>query len=189
MANMHKWYAVESAIPAKDCDQLLQMHSGEFNQATIENNKGEDEVRAIARKSKTAWLDRNDLFARTVWSYVLEINKLECFEFNLSGYEKLQITRYEKGEHYDWHTDNYWKLDDHGTQRKLSAIVQLSKPEDYQGGKLEFFNGIHPPEEIPLFEKQGSIIVFPAGEWHRITEVTEGVRHSLVFWGTGHKLI
>ena len=66
----------------------------------------------------------------------------------------------------------------------MSASVQLSKPEDYTGGALQLFNGTIDPEVLPI-QNQGSIIVFRSLEWHRVTELTKGVRYSLVFWAGG----
>ena len=42
--------------------------------------------------------------------------------------------------------------------RKLSAILQLSKPEDYKGSELQLFNGDKEPEKLPI--NQGSIVIF-----------------------------
>jgi PKHD-type hydroxylase len=69
----------------------------------------------------------------------------------------------------------------------------LSKPEDYEGGELEF--GLFNPntkrkynflkcEEI---KPQGSIVVFPSFLWHRVTPVTKGKRNSLVIWSQGDR--
>ena len=65
--------------------------------------------------------------------------------------------------------------------RKLSIVIQLSDPKDYDGGDFEFFdeggNG--------KFRGKGSVLVFPSVHMHRVTEVTSGVRYSLVSWAEG----
>ena len=63
----------------------------------------------------------------------------------------------------------------------------LSKPEDYKGCELQLFNGESEPEELPI-KKQGSLIMFKADEWHRVTKLTECARYSLVMWITGPQL-
>ena len=57
------------------------------------------------------------------------------FGFDLTGMEQgLQFTRYSApGEHYEWHIDRGMAA---GT-RKLSLSLQLSDPDDYEGGDLE----------------------------------------------------
>ena len=76
--------------------------------------------------------------------------------------------------------------------RKLSMSVQLSKPEDYEGGDLKFnLRGLNSSNEDtimsppPEFKQQGSVIVFPSFHRHRVTPVTSGIRHSLVTWVEG----
>jgi PKHD-type hydroxylase len=77
--------------------------------------------------------------------------------------------------------------------RKLSFSCQLSDPNDYEGGELEFaipeiinskikINTFSVKEFLP----KGSIIVFPSYIWHRVKSVTKGVRYSLVSWVLGY---
>ena len=72
--------------------------------------------------------------------------------------------------------------------RKLAIVVQLSDPDDYQGGELEVFNIVHEyePDDVIAWSddarQQGSVIVFPAFEYHRVTPIVDGERYSLVCW-------
>ena len=55
------------------------------------------------------------------------------YKFNVSGfmnYDAPMIMEYGKGCHYDWHIDVGKAV----PNRKLSFTIQLSKPEDYEGG-------------------------------------------------------
>ena len=66
--------------------------------------------------------------------------------------------------------------------RKVSVTIQLSNPEDYDGGELELWTGAG----IQKVEKhKGCAILFPSYMLHRITPVTKGVRKSLVLWVGG----
>ena len=60
------------------------------------------------------------------------------------------------------------------SRRKLSVSVQLSRPEEYEGGDLQFMvvGGYEPVTAI------GSAITFPSYLLHRVTPVTKGTR-----WG------
>ena len=57
---------------------------------------------------------------------------------------------------------------------------------------LEFFEPNISPKEKPkiILEEErplkGSIVVFPAHIYHRVTPVTKGVRKSLVVWNCGY---
>jgi len=77
-------------------------------------------------------------------------------------------------------------------QRKLSMIVQLSKPENYVGGDLRFnlrgLDGVNSDSVMsppPEFKQQGSIVIFPSFLWHKVEPITSGKRYSLVMWTLG----
>jgi PKHD-type hydroxylase len=108
-----------------------------------------------------------------------EINEM-YFRFDLSGFEQgLQFTRYEApGQHYDWHCDSGMKTG----RRKLSLTVQLSDPDDYEGGDLELSWG---PEPLKAKRDLSMMTVFPSWTLHRVTPVTKGTRYSLVAWVAG----
>ena len=72
--------------------------------------------------------------------------------------------------------------------RKLSVVVQLSEPEDYEGGVFEIDDVVRPyPLNTSLFQPRGSILIFPSYIKHRVLPVTKGVRRSLVTWYNGPK--
>ena len=100
-------------------------------------------------------------------------------------------------EFYDWHQDStpFPFKDVHpnfeGKIRKLSSIINLSKPSDYEGGDLEFdFRNLTKESSnikvCDQIKEQGSIVVFPSFIHHRVTPITKGTRHSLVSWTVGY---
>ena len=66
--------------------------------------------------------------------------------------------------------------------RKLSLVVQLSDPEDYEGGDLEIYTGHEP---LVVKKKKGMTAFFPSYQLHGVTPVTKGTRYSLVVWVHG----
>ena len=114
----------------------------------------------------------------------------ERYGFELSGFdEELQFTTYGRpGAFYTWHQDG---LDGPVAHRKLSLVVQLSEPADYDGADLELFQvgEDYDVDELELFRATaralGTVVVFPAFEYHRVTPLVRGVRHSLVSWVSG----
>ena len=63
--------------------------------------------------------------------------------------------------------------------RKLSAVLLLTDPSEFEGGELQIFTS-NQPRTVPL--KKGSIVFFPSFFLHRVTEVTKGNRQTLVLW-------
>ena len=179
---MHRYYYRDEAVSGKDCDEFIDKYKDfEFGKGLVGGNTTEN---LEYRNAKVHWLENNNLLVRTLWSYVLEMNQ-SFWQLNLDGYQKAQLTKYDDDCYYEWHKDSGYE---DGTTRKLSAVLQLSKPEDYKGCELQLFNGADELEELPI-KKHGSVIVFKSDEWHRVTKLVEGTRYSLVMWVTGAKLI
>lgn len=110
------------------------------------------------------------------------------YNYDLLGFtEDAQFTSYDQpGAFYDWHQDG---LEGELAIRKLSIVVQLSDPLAYDGCDLELFGLVNnPPVHNAWYNdlrQQGSVTVFPAFEYHRVTPIRSGRRHSLVCWVGG----
>ena len=98
--------------------------------------------------------------------------------WSLAGLEPIQFTHYEVGDFYGWHCDAHTIAD--RQPRHFSASVELSEPNLYTGGGLEFHNTVANP--IPKC-RQGCITIFPSLLLHRARIVESGSRTSLVLWG------
>jgi PKHD-type hydroxylase len=150
--------------------------------ATVGNGKTNDKI----RKSKVSWISHTQKsnFLYDQIAYITRCLNGQFFEYDLFGFvEDMQYTRYESdGGHYGWH------LDRGGIQpapRKLSIVMQLSDPDEYEGGDLEFWTNGDEPERAK--KQKGIIYVFPSYVLHRVTPVTKGTRKSLVVWAAGPK--
>lgn len=140
-------------------------------------------IRKNTRDSRVSWIHNTD-DTSWVWDRISNttssMNK-EFFQFDLSFLEHaMQYTEYDsryKG-FYGPHIDRgYDKL----CSRKLSCVVQLSDPSEYEGGELLLYgNGIKEPLIAPKIK--GTIIFFPSFVIHEVTPVTKGNRKSLVTW-------
>lgn len=112
---------------------------------------------------------------------------------------------YTPGDHYTWHLDQFCEPTPEGRYRKLSSTIQLSDPDDYEGGDFEYIEyhgvfdrlGTHNTQidiashkkTIPFTGKQkGTLIVFPSDTYHQVTPVLRGTRISLVSWFHGPKV-
>lgn len=139
------------------------------------------------RRGKVGWVPRTQDYT---WIYdrlfgiVKEAND-NLWKFELSGFlEDCQYTTYhgsaKKGGKYDYHLD----IDGpRGVHRKISGVLQLTDPSDYEGGELEILSRDTP---FTASKEKGTITLFPSFLLHRVKEVTKGKRNSLVIWVSGY---
>ena len=72
------------------------------------------------------------------------------------------------------------------SHRKLSMTIQLSDPDDYEGGDFVFnVNQIGQSPDREQLRKKGTVLVFPSFIMHGVKPVTKGTRKSLVSWIEG----
>ena len=114
----------------------------------------------------------------------LNFNK-KYFEYDLDDIFEFQLIKYYKGGNYNWHCD-YGIAPINGKVRKLSMSMQLSEPQNYEGGELELINQSN--YSITLDKHIGATIVFDAKTPHKVWPVTWGERLALVGWANGPKL-
>ncbi len=105
---------------------------------------------------------------------------LHWFNFDLHGLnEGLQLARYNQSDLFNWHMDYGGGL---ASTRKLSISLQLSEPEEYEGGDLQFMIN---DQHYNMPRAKGTVIVFPSYMVHRVTPIASGTRMSLVGWVHG----
>jgi PKHD-type hydroxylase len=135
------------------------------------------------RRSELNWLPKSE---ETKWvferlSHVVASLNADYFGFDLTGFgEALQLTNYHEAKQgmYGWHQD----FGATGVNRKLSLVLQLSDPNDYEGGSLEIMTSGNPQA---IQKKRGLIVVFPSWTLHQVTPVVKGTRQTLVTWVSG----
>lgn len=111
---------------------------------------------------------------------IVDINR-QFWNFELNRIETLQYTVYNEGQFYRDHVDMMYESPGRAT-RKLSFTIQLTDPNEYEGGDLQFKTGPMPQSGK---REKGTIIFFPSYVLHEVTPVTKGTRASLVGWVTG----
>jgi len=92
------------------------------------------------------------------------------------------LKRYGVGDRHPAHTD--WHPG--ASRRKLAGVVQLSDPDDYEGGALV----VHGPagQRLEMPKTRGTFITFPGWVVHEVKPVTAGERWSLCWNGWGPPL-
>lgn len=139
-------------------------------------------VDSSIRRSQVSWLDNTP---NTKWVFekladVVSKMNAQHFRFDLTGFgQLLQLTNYDQSENgmYGWHQD-YCA----GISRKLSMVVQLTDPAEYEGGNLQVMTSEEPQN---VRKQRGLIAIFPSYVLHQVTPVTQGNRQSLVAWVSG----
>lgn len=142
------------------------------------------------RSSEIRWIAPNDysnkFMVDTLWYFANEANR-NAFGFDINYLPDIQYTKYEAESNgkYDWHHDTFWG-NSSMYDRKLSIIVQLSDPSEYEGGDFQL-DPQYPQMDSKQIKTKGTVIVFPSFINHRVTPITKGVRRSLVSWVQGPK--
>jgi PKHD-type hydroxylase len=170
-----------NAFSKIECEQIINIakDKGLIKGTTFNDEKSKDKK---VRDSKIIWLyscDNLDWAFRRVTDIVTNLNE-RFFKFDLFGMlEGFQFTNYTApGGKYGRHVDSNFNI----PVRKLSVSIQLTNPEDYEGGELYLYSD----EEGKAMDKaQGTLILFPSYTLHEVMPVTKGERNSLVSWVTG----
>jgi PKHD-type hydroxylase len=167
------------AFSKEECQTIINIakDKGLIKGTTFNDDKTKD-----VRDSKISWLypvDDIDWVFRRVTDITLNLNE-RFFKFDLFGLnEGFQFTNYEAP------SGKYGKHVDRGINspvRKLSISIQLTNPEEYEGGELYLYDD----DKGTLMDKtQGTLILFPSYVLHEVMPVTKGERNSLVTWVTG----
>lgn len=154
----------------------------------FQNGKvGKETDRKEVRDSDIAWLhpepNTNWVFER-IGGVVSRANR-DHFMFEIEGLEALQYTKYGLNQHYTWHWDLAFGWENY--QRKISFVMLLDNPEDYEGGEFEICNNGNLDDIKSLKLKKGDILLFASWMPHRVKPVLSGSRRSLVGWIMGKR--
>jgi PKHD-type hydroxylase len=160
----------------------LQNKAKESKQDASVGGQGGNGVNSDIRRSQVSWLSNTP---ETRWvfeklGFIASRLNANHFEFDLTGFgELLQLTHYDQSENgmYGWHQDY-----NAAVSRKLSLVLQLSDPSEYEGGNLQLKTESEPQT---VKKQRGLVVAFPSYVLHQVTPVTQGNRQSLVAWVSG----
>ena len=147
------------------------------------------------RKSKVRFInDSNTKFEwlfDDIWKLGIRTNK-DFFNFHITNLSFIQLAEYDssyEGE-YKSHQDVFW-INNDTRHRKLTCVIQLSDPSEYEGGDFKMSNlSSYPSEDDEIkMKKQGSAIILPSFVYHQANPVTKGTRYSLAAWFEGPKWV
>ncbi len=193
------WYFTD--IPEDIVTSIEKDLIEKFDDNMADSRLSGDAVNKDKRNSENAWVPSSHWIGGFIWHYVQRANR-ENFLYDISNIdaEAIQYTKYSVGNFYTWHNDaglqNTYKPKSTGSHsvqdflnlnvesvRKLSFVLQLSNPNDYEGGNLQLIDEEGKSYFAP--RKRGSIIIFDSRTQHRVLKVTKGERKSVVGWVVG----
>lgn len=179
----HSFVTWDNGFSEEELDKLIAYcDSLPKQKGTID----EDATKLQVRNSDVAWIGINN---ESQWiydrlAYIARQLNGQFYKFDIQGFnEDFQYTVYQGSDagHYTWHQD--YNTNNHSAPRKLSLVLQLSDPSEYEGGDLEI---MFSPEPTKIKKEKGFIAMFPSFMLHRVTPVTSGIRKTLVVWICGN---
>ena len=193
-----------SDLPKEIIDIIERDLSDSFDGEMSDSRLIGDALNKDKRNSQNAWIPSQHWVGGFLWHYVMRANR-ENFLYDLRCIdgESIQYTRYAEGQFYNWHNDaglaSQYKPVSVGNRaeglgqdflneniemvRKLSFVLQLSDPDDYEGGNLQMLDESGRLYVAP--RQRGTVILFDSRTQHRVQKIKSGVRKSLVGWTVG----
>ncbi len=181
--DVSNWYWYKSAFNFDEIQKIDESASKlELKEAVT---YGADKPNLGHRDSKISWLHQENSEFSWLYDKLIDLSvraNKDLWNFDLNSInESIQYTKYlGGGGHFGWHLDVGPGMT---SKRKLSIVVQLSDPVEYEGGTLQVMKGSN-PQDLP--KDRGSVILFPSYILHRVTPVISGTRKSLVLWVGGN---
>jgi len=173
-------------LPKKIIDILDEDIVKNFDSKMSDSKLRGEKINKDIRNSENTWISSDHWICGFIWHYVMKAN-LSNFKYDINAIdgESLQYTRYSKDMYYNWHIDaGLTELsDDKPFIRKLSFSLQLSDPDDYEGGNVVLINEHGKKYVTP--RQRGTIVLFDSRANHCVTKVRSGVRKSIVGWVVG----
>lgn len=169
-----------SGFTREEIEEIRRIGDGlEFTDVKLYGGYTPDKVNArgahFRLSDETRWV-----FERMA-ALVARINAA-TYRYDLTGFhENFYYNVYDGscGQHFNWHLDAGYQTP---APRKISAVLQLSEPDEYEGGDFEVMVGAN---ALAADKEFAMISVFPAFRLHRVTPVTSGIRRTLVMFAAG----
>lgn len=168
-----------------DLAELREFTKGRVGGSIDGSDDGQ--VNGTVRETDITWLEPAE---DTDWIYqrmaqLAARMNYDKFRFDLDAFQPFQYGKYEGGGHYSWHWDAGHNLPQN---RKLSFVLGLNSPDEYEGGDLELNVGTPHDQADKIRLQPGQLVAFPSYTLHRVTPVTKGIRMTMVGWAIGPAL-
>ena len=169
------FHVFKEAIPKDYCDLIIKQTNWDKSLVAAVNRYTEGEIDPKSRITDIVWEELLSPVGCIIQSYMVEANNI--WNYDIRRIEKVQMSKYIDGGHYDWHMDS--KAPINNEQRKLSIVILLNN--NFEGGGLEMETN----QGESVLKSTGDIVVFPSFLNHKVTPVTKGARYTAVSWAYG----
>tara|TARA_R100001463_G_scaffold86584_1_gene141442 strand:+ start:526 stop:1098 length:573 start_codon:yes stop_codon:yes gene_type:complete len=178
----------KKALAPQLCKEIIELGKNQFQKGCIGSTGEHAGINKKVRNSEVCFFDGSipyfNLY-KPILELVTHVNNT-FYKFDIREPETFQLTKYDEANKgfYKPHEDGVYDNIEDISVRKLSMSIQLTPPEYYEGGQLEFPNDSEKFNEEDARE-QGTAIFFPSYLTHGVQPVTKGIRYSLVSWFKG----
>ena len=195
MITENSYWLLKNVLPSKDRKNIKRIASEigyyDADTRTVIPEKSAPKDTNL-RSTDVAFSDQQ-YFYDLLCPFVNGANESAGWHFDLDWFSPVQIAKYKKNQHYDWHIDG--ASDKNGSYkkagvfqnkvRKLSLVAILSN--GYLGGEFELSINYKGTKNEVLNPELGigDVIVFPSFVWHRSALITKGTKYSASMWCLG----
>lgn len=182
-----------SGFSSEECDEIKNVGElAEFEQARVGGNStSQGDIDSVTRQTDIAWIlprDNSYWFFDRMASICSKVN-FDKFQLDLAQFDGFQYSKYKVNGHYDWHIDTGAPVQQTNfLYRKLSAVLMLSNPDEYEGGEFQLSCSGDESKALEFKPKKGDIVFFYSHIPHKVNPVTSGERITLVTWAMGDKI-
>lgn len=177
---VERYVFVEGVFSREECQEIVRIGNTKVLEPALTTELGAENKASDYRQSSITFFDTIDCpwMVNRLVELTNDVNE-GYFKFDVWGYaERFQFAEYTTGQYYKTHIDKMYG----GAIRKLSMVLQLTDPTEYDGGDVQLLETEDP---VTLNRSQGTVLFFPAYTPHRVTNITRGKRNSVVGWTTG----
>ena len=155
------------------CDKLLNI-AEQFPYKKYNDGKSRFEYISLNQN-----LERKDLrwIKRPLTELVEDANNTN-FMVDINSVEFFNLFKFEIGDHRGWRHDCDWFFNGLAFDKKLTVIIELSDPDEYEGGEYgEYMSTIPFPKQ---HLNRGSVLIIPAYYYYNIDDILAGTRKMLI---------
>lgn len=182
-------FLFENFLSPEDCEDLINYYDTpeKMNPAVV--GSVNNEISTPSRKCLSTHFELMGFhkpLSDFIFAKVQGLNR-EYLGFEIDHISQGDFLKYEgdinRGEssYYNWHQDVSWHRN---ADRKLTCILQLSDPKEYEGGDIELTGDLSTSFH-PNYKNRGSLFIFNSHIPHRVVPIVKGVRRSIVLWVSG----